>query len=335
MKFSVGYTTGATDQFLKEIVRLKKDVWEVYFSWGDAPSGRNAQTRIASLTPWEAQAKQLRDLDFLHGEGLSFNLLFNANCYGDGAQSRVFFESVGETVDYVLSHYSLASVTTASPLVAKFLKQNFKDLDVRASVNMGIGTVEGLEYVKELFDSFYVKRELNRDLAALCALRAWCDQNGKEMYLLANSGCLNHCSAHTFHDNLVAHEAGAEKMDNGYQFEGVCRAYLQKNRAGLLTHTNYIRPEDVELFEHLTPAMKLATRVHERPERVLRAYIEKKSYSGNVAGLLEPNHTGVIYPYVLENGKIERVLENGKLTYQNAENAFVKLEENYAYQQND
>ena len=39
--------------------------------------------------------------------------------------------------------------------------------------------------------------------------------------------------------------------------------------------------------------------------------------------------------FLLENGKIERVLENGKLTYQNAENAFVKLEENYAYQQND
>ncbi|MBR7112583.1 MAG: hypothetical protein IKC75_06680 [Clostridia bacterium] len=335
MKFSVGYTTGATDQFLKEIVRLKKDIWEVYFSWGAAPSGRNAQTRVASLTPWEAQAKQLRDLAYLHGEGLAFNLLFNANCYGDVAQSKSFFVTVGETVEYIASHFSLASVTTTSPLVAKFLKQNFKELDVRASVNMGVGSVKGMEYVSELFDSFYVKRELNRDLNALQVLRDWCDQNGKEMYLLANSGCLNDCAAHTFHDNLVAHEAGASKMDNGYQFEGLCRPYLAKNKAGLLDATNYVRPEDVELFEHLTPAMKLATRVHERPERVLRAYIEKKSYCGNMAELLEPNHAGTIYPYVLENGRIERVVENGKLIYQNAENAFVKLEENYAYQQND
>ena len=57
MKFSVGYTTGASDQFLQEIARLKKDIKEVYFSWGTMPSGRNAQTTVATLTPWEAQAK--------------------------------------------------------------------------------------------------------------------------------------------------------------------------------------------------------------------------------------------------------------------------------------
>ena len=326
MKFSVGYTTGASEQFLQEIVRLKGDIKEVYFSWGAMPSGRNAQTGAEGMTPWEAEAKQLRDLAYLHGEGLVFNLLFNANCYGDGAQSRAFFESVGEVVDYVGTHFSLASVTTTSPLVARFLKQNFGGLDVRASVNMSIGTTQGMEYVADLFDSFYIKRELNRDFDVLGCLRRWCDENGKEMYLLANSGCLNHCSAH---------EAGASRMENGYQFEGVCRGYLKKDKAALLTHTNYIRPEDTALFEGLTPAIKLATRVHERPERVLRAYIEKKSYPGNMAELLEPNHAGTIYPYVLDNGKIERVLENGKLIYQNADGAFVKLEENYAYQQND
>ena len=103
----------------------------------------------------------------------------------------------------------------------------------------------------------------------------------------------------------------------------------------MLDGTNYIRPEDVELYETLVPAMKLATRVHENPSRILRAYIERKKFVGNTASLLEPNHAGTIYPYVLENGKIERKIENGKLIYANGENAFVKLEENYAYQQND
>lgn len=335
MRFSVGYTTGASERFLQEIVCLKKDIKEVYFSWGSMPSGRNAQTRSETLTPWEAQAKQLRDLAFLHREGLDFNLLFNANCYGDSAQARDFFASVGETVEYVGTHFSLSSVTTTSPLIAKFLKQNFKNVDVRASVNMGIGSILGMEYVADLFDSFYVKRELNRDLSALQELRDWCDKNGKEMYLLANSGCLNNCAAHTFHDNLVAHEAGASKMDNGYQFEGVCRGYLAKNKIGLLDATNYIRPEDTALFEHLTSAMKLATRVHGCPERVLRAYVEKKSYCGNMAELLEPNHAGTIYPYVLDNSKIERIVKDKKIIYLNGESAFVKLEENYAYQQND
>ena len=157
------------------------------------------------------------------------------------------------------------------------------------------------------------------------------------MYLLANSGCLNDCSAHTFHDNLVAHEKEIAAMDNGYAFESACRRYLKKeeNRKWLLYGTSYIRPEDVKLYEGLVPAMKLATRVHENPVRILRAYIDRAHYVGNTADLLEPNHAAVIYPYVLENNKIQSKLENEKLIYTNENNAFVKLEENYAYQQND
>ena len=337
MLFSVGYGVKADNRLVDEIVALKDGISEVYFSWGKTPSGRNDQTRSENLTPWEAQAKQIEDLKTLHKAGLRFNLLFNANCYGDKAQARSFFASVGETVEYVGGNFSLASVTTTSPLIAKFLKQNFPEIDVRASVNMGVGSVLGMEYIADVFDSFYVKRELNRDLNALKTLRKWCDDNGKQMYILANSGCLNDCSAHTFHDNLVAHEEGASQMDNGYQFGGVCKAYLAKegNREGLLTATNYIRPEDTELYEDLVPAMKLATRVHENPSRVLRAYIQRKKFVGNTASLLEPNHAGTIYPYVLENGKIKREMKNGKLIYTNEKHAFVKLEENYAYQQND
>ena len=244
---------------------------------------------------------------------------------------------MGEIVEFVGCKYSLASVTTTSPLIAKFIKQNFPWVDVRASVNMGVGSVLGMEYIADVFDSFYVKRELNRDFNALKTLRQWCDNNGKEMYLLANSGCLNDCSAHTFHDNLVAHEEGASKLDNGYQFGGVCKAYVskEKNHGALLSATNYIRPEDTALYEGLTPAMKLATRVHTNPSRVLRAYIEKKGFSGNLVSLLEPDHSAAIYPFVLDNQKIKAEEKNGKLIYDGAENAFVKLEDCYVDEQND
>ena len=337
MFFSVGYATKLDNKLVDEIISLKDGISEVYFSWGKTPSGRNDQTRSEGLAPWQAQAKQIEDIKTLHKAGLKFNLLFNANCYGDKAQARSFFEEIGEIVEYVGGNFNLSSITTTSPLVAKFIKQNFPEIDVRASVNMGIGSILGIEYVADVFDSFYVKRELNRNFKALKTLRKWCDENGKQMYLLANSGCLNDCSAHTFHDNLVAHEEGASRMNNGYQFTGVCKKYLSKteNREALLTATNYIRPEDVELYEGLVTAMKLATRVHENPSRILRAYIERKKFVGNLASLLEPNHAGTIYPYVLENGKIQKRIEKEKLIYTNEENAFVKLEENYAYQQND
>ncbi len=336
MRFSVGWRVEKDAQFVQEILARKADIHEVYFSWGSFPSGRNDQTMAQGLTPWEAQARQTEDLAALSEAGIPLNVLFNANCYGSGAQSRAFFASVGTAVEYIGTRFGLASVTTTSPLIGKFIKQNFPSLDVRASVNMGIGTPHAMEYVAEYFDSFYVQREKNRDFAALQNLRAWCDTNGKEMYLLANSGCLNDCSAHTFHDNLVAHEQEIAAMDNGYQFEGVCRKFLQnpENRTRFLTCTNFIRPEDVGLYEGLVPAMKLATRVHENPARILRAYMDSRSFSGNLPTLLEPNHAGILYPYILENNKIKAKTEDEKLVY-SAEDAFIRLEDVYADESND
>lgn len=336
MRFSVGYSTSANDIFLNQIIKLKDHIEEIYFSWGNAPSGRYDQTRKDGLAPWQAQIKQIEDLKLLNSAGLKFNLLFNANCYGEMAQSKQLFNSVGQTIDYVLSEFSLKSVTTTSPLIAKFIKQNFDGIDVRASVNMGVGSVLAMEYIAEYFDSFYIKRELNRDFNALKVMRKWCDEHSKEMYILANSGCLNDCSAHTFHDNLVAHEVGASAMDNGYQFSGVCSQYLKnpQNVQGLLYATNYIRPEDVKLYQGLVPAMKLATRVHENPVRVLNAYILNEKFVGNTASLLEPNHSHTIYPFVLENDKIQSQVKNGKLVYSN-ENAFIKLDEQVAFLENE
>ena len=84
----------------------------------------------------------------------------------------------------------------------------------------------------------------------LKAAKEWCDNNGKGLYGLANSGCLNFCSAHVFHDNIVAHEDEIMQMDNGYIFKGQCHSYLEnaQKREDWLRITNFIRPEDVNLY---------------------------------------------------------------------------------------
>ena len=302
MKFTVGYPQSQSSDFIDCIVKNKENIHELYFSWTDAPSGRSVGGVEQSLTAFERQKKQVDDLKRLSAEGIKFNLLYNANCYGKSSQSRSFFNNVGNLTDYVINEFGLASVTTASPLIAKFIKENFSMINVRASVNMEIGTIEGISYLSEYFDSFYVKRELNRNMPKLLRLRKWCDENGKEMYLLANSGCLNYCSAHTFHDNLVAHENEISQMDNGYQFNGVCWDFLSNNegKKSWLKRTNFIRPDDVALYEKITPAMKLATRVNSSPCRILQAYVNGK-YRGSVMELLEPNHSGAFYPSYIEN----------------------------------
>jgi len=302
MKYIVGYPIKENGSFSDAIIQHKDSISEVYFSWGDLPNGRSTLSIDEAMTPFEIQQRQANDLKRLSSEGIRLNLLFNANCYGKDSQSRAFFYQIGNLVDYIRNEFGLSTVTTSSPLIAKFIKENFEGIDVRASVNMEIGSIEGISYVSNYFDSFYVKRERNRDLKTLLRLRRWCDDHGKQMYLLANSGCLNHCSAHTFHDNLVAHEAEISAMDNGYQFRGVCWDFLsdQDNFDRWLQRTSFIRPEDIELYEDLVPAVKLATRVNSSPTRILEAYVNKQ-YRGSVMELLEPNHSGIFYPNYIEN----------------------------------
>lgn len=301
MKFMPGLQS-CNNGFLQNIIENKNHIYEVYFSWGDFANGRNNQIQGEQYTSWEMQQWQVSALKQLSNCKIPLNLLFNANCYGRDSQSRSFFTKIGNTVDYIRGSFGLQSVTTASPLIAKFLKNNFKDIEIRASVNMEIGTIQGMDYVADYFDSYYMKREYNRDFEKIAVLKKWCDENGKKLFILANSGCLNFCSAHNFHDNLVAHESEISQMDNAYSFGGICHEYLKNedNYSKLIENTNFIRPEDMYKYEPYFEAAKLATRVHKAPSMVLESYIRAK-YSGDILRILEPAHS--IYPYVLENGE--------------------------------
>lgn len=304
MKYSVGYQMLEDNAFINEIIKCKYRIEEVYFSWGDFPNGRNLQTQ-QTFTPWEAMEKQINDLKILGDNGIPFNLLFNGNCYGKDSLSRHFFNKIGDTIDYIKETFGLSSVTTTSPLIAKFVKNNFPNIGVRASVNMEIGSIQGMDYVADYFDGYYMKREYNRDFAKIKELKSWCDTNGKTLHILANSGCLNDCSAHNFHDNLVAHESEIAKMDNCCEFHGICHEYLKnpEKRISFVRDTNFIRPEDVHLYEPYFKSMKLATRVSDRPLLILRSYMCGKC-RGNILELLEPNHAGRIYPYVIDNTRL-------------------------------
>ena len=158
--------------------------------------------------------------------------------------------------------------------------------------------------------------------------------------MLANSGCLNFCSSHIFHDNLVAHESEIAAMDNAYLYRGTCWDYLSRpeNQYALVARTNYVRPEDLTLYEGLVTAAKLATRVNALPERVLAAYMEGK-YIGSPLELLEPSHASAIYPKYLDNrrfpsdfaervGNCDKRCEECGYCKQVYENAIINLEEN-------
>lgn len=286
------------ERLMDAIFRNAEAVAEVYFPWGGFPTGRGV---VAGL---DAQRRLEADLSRLADAGFGLNLLLNGNCYGRRAQSRLFFQSIGDAVSMLAERVNLGSVTTASPLIAKFLKRNFPTLEVRASVNMEVGNPAAMAYLTELFDGFYLKREFSRNLERVRAARTWCDANGKRLYLLANSGCLNFCPARTFHDNLVAHEHEIAEMENAFEFPGLCHEFLTSgaHRARILSLTNFIRPEDLGEYAPFFDGIKLATRTSRTPAAIVDAYAAGR-FSGNLLDLTEPSHSGSFYPFVLENSR--------------------------------
>lgn len=305
MKFTIGYQDN--DILKRTVLRMREHIGEVYFPYYSFTSGRGMPTI-------EQQAKMESDLAEYTQAGLKGNLLLNGNCYGARAQSRALFNRIGDALEHCIEKFALSSVTTTSPLIAKFIKMNFADIEVRASVNMEIGSAESMAYLAEHFDGFYAKREFNWSFSRLESMKKWCEQNNKKLYLLANSGCFNFCPARTFHDNLVAHQHEISEMDNAFEFHGMCHTFLKdKNaHATLLRRLNFIRPEDTYLYENLCDAIKLATRTSRNPSAIVEAYCTRK-FSGNALDLTEPSHSGHLYPAIIDNSKIPQEYATNRL----------------------
>lgn len=305
MKFAVGfqlYDPGAEP--FSEIVSTYRDhISEVFFSWQDTPSGRSSVATRHGYTDWEAQKRMEEELKRIKSMGVKLDLLFNGNCYGQYAIS----EKLANTVISVVRHLEstvggVEIITTASPAVAHTVKKNFPEIEVRASVNMRIGTVKGMEYVADLFDSFHVQREFNRDLKHLEMLKKWADGAGKKLILLANSGCFTHCSGQSFHDNLVAHESEICEVNNLKDFTPyICwRALKKRENWSMLLQNTWIRPEDLHHYENLFDTVKLATRMHNLPGMVIDAYV-RRTFFGNTLDLFEPGFGQAIAPYIINN----------------------------------
>ena len=306
MKFAVGYQPSeeGEEPFINVVRDFKRSIEEVYFPWPDMPSGRMPLGNIRGVIDWESQKKLEEDLSSLKNSGIKLDLLFNANCYGKYSLSKYLVNLVCSTVDYLHKKVGLDVITTTSLTIAKAVKDNFNDVEVRASVNMRLGTVKSLGYLKDLFDSFYLQREYNRDFEKIREIKGWCDSHNKRLYMLANSGCLNFCSAQIFHDNLIAHETEINETVNvRRESPSLCWDYYKdRDNWVAFLQNSWVRPEDIKHYENYFTMVKLATRMHSNPRKVIQAYAEGK-FNGNLLDLLEPGHSPLFYPCVIDNTK--------------------------------
>lgn len=305
MKFSVGFQLyeNGEEPFSEIVKTYKEHISEVFFPWQDIATGRSAVATRHGYTDWDAQARMENELLAIKNMGVKLDLLFNANCYGEYAISEKLANTVMSVIEYLEAiGCGVDIITTASLAIAHTVKTHFPKIEIRASVNMRIGTVKGMKYLADLFDSFHVQRDYNRDLKHLRELKEWADKSGKKLVMLANSGCFINCSGQIFHDNMVAHESEICEVQNMKDFNPyVCwRAMKDRNNWHMLLENTWVRPEDLHNYEDIFDTVKLATRMHSLPGMVIDAY-SRGRYIGNTLDLFEPGFGRAIAPYIINN----------------------------------
>ena len=271
---------------------------EVFFAWPGVLSCRPAP----EFTP-EVRERMFADLMWCRENGILLDALFNCNCYGDNAISPELADFVEATLRDMNGRGLFPDiVTTTSPFIATVLRQRFPQVKIRWSVNIRVHGTVGFECVDELFDSFYASRERHRDIAYMKELSEWARSRGKVLGMQANSGCLRQRPFQQFHDNLHGHNR-IRQSGVGAKFDFSvfrCRTnYARRNWEDFIRAT-WIRPEDVPAFEPYVDVVKLATRRHRFPVKVLNAYASY-SYDGNLLDLMDPVHSDLFAPRVIDN----------------------------------
>lgn len=301
--FAAGYQHFADGAPFAEIALRHPSVKEVYFPWVGEPSGRPRLGFEEEDDAEELEAALRRDLTRLSGAGVKLDLLLNSNCYGGESMGVALKDRVVNIFERLSAWGCRPDVcTTASPFVAHVLKEAFPDVEVRASVNMRLTTLQAFRYLSPLFDSYYLGRDVQRNLDTVRRFSDWCRANRKKLCILANSGCLRNCPWQTFHDNLIAHSDDAMKAKN---VEGWCphlcwTMYRDSANFAEVLKSTWVRPEDIARYDGLVDVVKLATRQHANPDMVISAY-ERGAFEGNLLDLFEPGFSPAFFPSFVDN----------------------------------
>ena len=300
---AAGYQHFADGAPFAEIALRHPAVKEVYFPWVGEPSGRPKLGFEEEDDPDELAAALKRDVTRLKDAGIKLDLLLNANCYGAEAMSNALEKRVGGILEKLDSWGCRPETcTVASPFVARTVKALAPDVEVRASVNMRLTTLQAFRYLSPLFDSYYLGRDVQRNLETVKRFSDWCHANGKKLCILANSGCLRNCPWQTYHDNLIAHSDEAMKTNNvrGWNPHLCWTLYKDRKNFAEILKATWVRPEDIGRYEGLVDVVKLATRQHANPDMVISAY-ERGAFEGNLLDLFEPGFSPAFFPQFVDN----------------------------------
>lgn len=307
MDFSLGYRffDDGSDTIYQIVKDFKGKISDVYFAFGSEASGRHALCEASDTDSLHYQIEELSEISKLN---CSLTLLFNASCYGKDAMSTALEKRVTGCIETLSKNMKISKVTTTSVFVASIVKKYFPHIKTCASVNMRIGSIKAFSQLEEYFDAFYMQREFNRDFNKIKELSSWCSAHGKQLDLLANSGCLHSCAYQSYHDNLVSHESEIDYSSlSKLAISAPCHKYLSKmdiyDAAAVFLSNTWILPSELYRYEKYFSSAKLATRLHTNPRAVANAYVNREKYV-DIFSLTEPNYNDIFGGYIFDSSKL-------------------------------
>lgn len=313
--FSVPYNSD--DKTLDALLSLQNEkgpIREVYLSGPEvfSSSGRVARSMdIASF----------RDVvERIHRAGVRVNLVMNSVCEGIEWYETRTQKKTRHYLEWACGDLGVESVTVANPLYLKAIRRWLPDVELCASVLMDVDCVERAQIAADLgADVLTPDVNINRNLDVLRRIK---ETTGLVLKIMVNEGCLSKCPWRKFHFNAVSHigrnaglvgtglspeEFVAQCTQVAYRtFFTCCNERIHNDRSQIL-RSQWIRPEDLSLYEGISVYFKISGRTmpHEALVKTVSAYMDQ-TYDGNILELLDSS----IRTYTLHHGA---VLDNAAL----------------------
>jgi collagenase-like PrtC family protease len=249
--------------------------------------------RPAYILPNVSKNEVTKHIALLHDAGIRFNYILNAPCLNSQEFTRTGRARIHALLNWLVK-IGVDKVTVTIPYLLLMIKNKHSSLDVCVSVFAGVDSLE-----KALFwqgigadEITLLQTALNRNFGQLKLIR----KNIKcKLRLLGNTGCLYHCPLIAYHGLISSHASQKEhsrKAGFTYDYCSLFCRYLRLLEPGKFISSNWIRPEDLPIYEEIgIDGIKLVDRrcSTEQLIKIATAY-SKTHYEGNFVELLPMFH---------------------------------------------
>jgi collagenase-like PrtC family protease len=196
-------------------------------------------------------------------------------------------ESLRKYLSWIVDDFNANALVIASNDLMKLVRKEYRDAEIFVSTIAGVRNWQDAEkYLPIEPKRIIVHHDTNRNFKDLEYMVEKANKNGVDVEVMLTESCLRHCPVRDEHYEWV----GKGKDDHG--FHSFCNTEKIMAPREMLK-ANFIRPEDIEIYENMGVKHFKITGRSKRPEwlpEVVKAYV-KRNYEGNLMRLLgiDPN----------------------------------------------